>query len=77
MNEKVISIRNIKGAPILNALNWSYISSRFFNRSRAWFTQGLNNNRVNGKPVSFTPEELLLLRTSLKSLASDITNCKH
>ena len=73
MNEKIISIRNIKGAPILNALNCSYISSRFFNRSRAWFIQRLNNNRVNGKPVSFTPEELLLLRASLKSFASDIT----
>lgn len=72
MNEKIISIRNIKGATILNALNCSYISSRFFNRSRAWFMQRLNNNLVNGKPVSFTPNELLQLRQSLKYFASEI-----
>ena len=49
------------------------ISERFFNRSRAWFIQRLNNNIVNGKPVSFSTEELLKLRTSLKVLASEIT----
>lgn len=73
MKEKIISIRNINGADILAALNCSYISSRFFKRSRAWFTQRLNNNIVNGKAVSFTPEELIRLRTSLKTLASEIT----
>lgn len=73
MKNKIVRIREIEGAPIFDALNCSYISYRFFKRSRAWFIQRLNNNIVNGKPVSFTPEELLRLRNSLKSLASEIT----
>ncbi|MDE6536517.1 MAG: DUF5053 domain-containing protein [Muribaculaceae bacterium] len=73
MSDKIISIRKIEGAEILDTLNCAAISERFFNRSRAWFIQRLNNNIVNGKPVSFTPEELLKLRTSLKVLASEIT----
>lgn len=73
MNEKIINIRSIDGSDIFDGLNCAYISSRFFNRSRAWFIQRLNNNKVNGKPVSFTPIELLKLRTSLKSLSSEIT----
>ena len=73
MTDKIISLRKIEGAQILDTLNCAAISERFFNRSRAWFIQRLNNNIVNGKPVSFTPEELLKLRTSLKVLASEIT----
>lgn len=73
MNDNIISIRKIEGAQILDTLNCAAISERFFNRSRAWFIQRLNNNMVNGKPVSFTPKELLKLRTSLKVIASEIT----
>lgn len=72
--QTIIPIRNIEGAKILDTLNCAAISERFFNRSRAWFIQRLNNNLVNGKPVSFTPEELLTLRTSLKILSSEIIN---
>ena len=72
MND-IIRIRKIDGAQILDTMNCAAISERFFNRSRAWFIQRLNNNIVNGKPVSFSTEELLKLRTSLKVLASEIT----
>ena len=73
INDEMISLRKIEGASILDGLNCAYISSRFFDRSRAWFIQRLNNNRVNGKPVSFTPKELFRLRSSLKTFASEIT----
>ncbi|MDE6753915.1 MAG: DUF5053 domain-containing protein [Muribaculaceae bacterium] len=69
-----IPIRQIQGADILNLLNCAGISERFFNHSRAWFIQRLNNNIVNGKPVSFTPPELFKLRTALKILAYEITD---
>lgn len=72
MNEP-IRIRQIDGAQILDTMNCAAIAQRFFNRSRSWFIQRLNNNIVNGKPVSFTPDELLRLRTSLKVIASEIT----
>ena len=51
-DDKPINIRKIGGAEILETLNCAAIAERFFNRSRAWFTQRLNNNLVNGKPVS-------------------------
>lgn len=72
MNE-VINIRNILGAEVLDRINCADIAERYFHRSRSWFTQRLNNNIVNGKPVSFTAEELLTLRTALKGLAIDIS----
>lgn len=72
MNE-VIRLRELTGAKVLDTINCAYIAERFFNRSRAWFIQRLNNNIVNGKPVSFTPDELLKLRTALKVIASEIT----
>lgn len=71
-DNKPINIRKIGGAEILETLNCVAIAERFFNRSRAWFTQRLNNNLVNGKPVSFTPEELFKLRSALRVLSSEI-----
>ena len=75
--DHIVRLRQIEGVQILETLNCSAISERFFHRSRAWFIQRLNNNTVNGKPVSFTPQELLKLRTSLKTLASEITSFTH
>ncbi len=72
MSNNIVRIRKIEGAQILDTMNCAAISERFFNRSRAWFIQRLNNI-VNGKPVSFTPEELLKLQISLKILSSEIT----
>lgn len=71
---ELIRIREIEGAQVFDTLNCAAIAKRFFNRSRAWFIQRLNNNMVNGKPASFSPEELLKLRVSLKVLASEITH---
>lgn len=71
--KELINLKRIDGANILDTLNCAAISERFFTRSRAWFTQRLNNNIVNGKPASFTSEELLRLRGSLKVIASEIT----
>lgn len=69
----VIRIRKIIGADVLDRINCADIAERYFHRSRSWFTQRLNNNIVNGNPVSFTAEELLTLRCALKGLAVDIT----
>ena len=69
----IIRLRELTGAQVFDIINCAYIAERFFNRSRAWFIQRLNNNVVNGKPVSFTPDELLKLRTALKVIAFEIT----
>lgn len=70
--ERHFIARRIEGVEILDFLNCSAISKRFFNRSRAWFTQRLNNNIVNGKPASFTEEELLKLSSSLREICYEI-----
>lgn len=68
-----INIRKILGAEVLDSINCADIAERYFHRSRSWFTQRLNNNLVNGKPVSFTAKEMLTLRCALKGLAIDLT----
>ncbi|MDE5847175.1 MAG: DUF5053 domain-containing protein [Muribaculaceae bacterium] len=70
--EELIVVRGIVGAEVLDYLSCAGISERFFQRSRAWFTQRLNNNIVNGKPIGFRPEELFRLRKALKEIASEI-----
>lgn len=73
MNDELIRIRQIDGAQILDTMNCATIAERFFGRSRAWFTQRLNNI-VNGKPISFKPSELRTLRSALETLAAELND---
>ena len=73
MNEP-LDIRKFPGAEVLEHINCAYVARRFFNRTRAWFIQRLNNNIVNGKPVSFTDAELRTLRYALRTLSNEILN---
>ena len=73
MNEP-LDIRKFPGAEVLEHINCAYGARRFFNRTRAWFIQRLNNNIVNGKPVSFTDAELRTLRNALRTLSNEILN---
>ena len=73
MNEP-LDIRKFPGAEVLEHINCAYVARRFFNRTRAWFIQRLNNNIVNGKPVSFSDAELRTLRYALRTLSNEILN---
>lgn len=73
MNEP-LDIRKFPGAEVFEHINCAYVARRFFNRTRAWFIQRLNNNIVNGKPVSFTDAELRTLRYALRTLSNEILN---
>ena len=74
MEKSPINIRNLPGAEVLEHINCAYIARRFFNRTRSWFIQRLNNNAVNGKPVGFSDAELLTLRSTLLTLSKEIKN---
>ena len=74
MDKSPINIRNLPGAEVLEHVNCAYIARRFFNRTRSWFIQRLNNNAVNGKPVVFSDAELLTLRSALLTLSKEIKN---
>ncbi len=72
MNVSPLNIRILPGAEVLEHINCAYVARRFFNRSRSWFIHRLNNNIVNGKPVSFSEAELLTLRSALLTLSKEI-----
>ena len=74
MNDSPLNIRILPGAEVLEHINCAYVARRFFNRTRAWFIQRLNNNAVNGKPVGFSDAELLTLRSALLTLSKEIKN---
>ena len=74
MEKSPLNIRNLPGAEVLEHINCAYIARRFFNRTRSWFIQRLNNNAVNGKPVGFSDAELLTLRSALLTLSKELKN---
>lgn len=74
MNDSPLNIRILPGAEVLEHINCAYVARRFFNRSRSWFIHRLNNNIINGKPVSFTDAELRTLRSALRTLSNEILN---
>lgn len=57
---------------LLRVINGAYIAKRFFGKSGSWFSQKLNNNLKNGKPCSFTPEEIATLKNALYTIAFEI-----
>ena len=73
-NKEVVlsNVRDLDTTDLLKVLNGAYISKRFFGKSRYWFSQRLNNNLVNGKPIYFTKEELQTLSNALQTIALEI-----
>lgn len=74
MTNKPFNIRTLPGADVFKYINCAYIARKYFNRSRSWFTQRLNNNKVNGKPVSFSSTELSILHTALNTISMNINS---
>jgi len=50
----------------------SYIAKRFFGKSRSWLHNKINGNFSNGKPASFSGEEINKLRDALDTLSGEI-----
>ena len=74
MGKTPLNVRILPGSDVLEYINCAYVARRFFNRSRSWFIHRLNNNIVNGKPVSLTDTELRTLRYALRTLSNEILN---
>ena len=53
MTDKIISLRKIEGAQILDTMNCVAFSERFFNRSRAWFIQLLSLDEDRKEYMNF------------------------
>lgn len=65
-------IEDLKGSDIMRVLNASYISERFFGKSKSWFSQKLNNHVKNGSPANFTPAEIETLRNALYTISIEL-----
>lgn len=65
-------VRFLKESDLARVLNGAYIAERFFGKSGSWFSQKLNNNVKNGKPTSFTPEELTTLCDGIEALSYEL-----
>lgn len=61
-NPILSKLEEMKEGDLMRVLNASYIAERFFGKTRSWFSQKINHNVKNGKPASFTPEEIKVLR---------------
>lgn len=54
-------------------INLSGFAKKYFNHTHAWFSQRLNENRVNGKQQKFTSEDCDKIASSFRSLANQLT----
>lgn len=50
-------------------INLAYVAKKYFNKSRAWLSQRINGNYVNGKPVRFTEVELAVFNSALSDMS--------
>jgi hypothetical protein len=50
----------------------SYISNKYFNKTRTWLYQKINGSNVNGKPAKFTKEEISTLNFALQDIGKKI-----
>ena len=66
-------LEDLKEGDIMRVLNASYISERFFGKSKRWFSQKLNNPvQKNGTPAEFTPSEIETLKNALYTLSIEL-----
>ena len=54
---------------VSDMVNLSYIAKTYFKKSRAWLSQRINGNTVNGKTCKFTDEELATLNNALHDMS--------
>lgn len=57
---------------ISEIVSMSYIAKTYFNKTKSWLSQRINELNVNGKPASFTDEELETLNFAFKDISKKI-----
>ncbi len=63
-----LSIRQ-KMEDVLPATSIAYIAKKYFNKTDSWLSQRINGNVVNGKPATFTNDELEKLKFAFSDLS--------
>lgn len=60
---------------IIIDVKWSSVSTKYFGKSRSWFSQKMNGYNGNGLDGDFTEEERQILKDGLNDLAKRIKTC--
>jgi len=57
---------------ISEIISMSYIAKIYFNKSKSWLSQRINELDVNGKPAKFLPEEIDTLNFAIQDISKKI-----
>ena len=57
---------------ILDIISMSYIAKTYFNKTKSWMSQRINEHNVNGIPAQFTSEEIDILNFAIKDISHKI-----
>jgi hypothetical protein len=60
-------------AQVSEIISMSYIAKTYFNKSKSWLSQRINELDVNGKPAQFMPEEIDTLNFAFKDISKKIS----
>ena len=62
-------INGVRLGEVANIISLSYISKKYFGKTRQWLYQRLNGNMVNGKRAKFTDDERKILSKALDEIS--------
>jgi len=57
---------------ISEMISMAYIAKNYFNKSKSWMSQRINELDVNGKPAKFTSEEVDRLNFAIQDISSKL-----
>ena len=57
---------------ISEMISMTYIAKIYFNKSKSWLSQRINEFEVNGKPAKFLPEEVDTLNFAIKDISKKL-----
>lgn len=63
-----------KFGEVTDMVSMAYIAKTYFGKTRAWLTQRMNGNVVNGKNAQFSSEELITLRGALMDMSKKFSS---
>jgi tRNA(Ile)-lysidine synthase TilS/MesJ len=61
---------------ISDIISMSYIAKTYFNKSKAWLSQRVNELDVNGKPAKFLPEEIDTLNFAIRDISNKLATIR-
>jgi hypothetical protein len=59
-------------AQISEMISMAYISKNYFNKSKSWMSQRINELDVNGKPAKFTSDEVERLNFAIQDISAKL-----